>query len=494
MLGVSTPRLGVDPDFDLDVHLHRMRLPDGTGWDQVLLEARRMSLTDFDHDRPLWEASLIEGLEGGRAALLVKLHHAIADGQAMVMIGANLFEFTPQGTPNEPSAPPAPMGGEVTHREVSRANITDNVRRGIDVAATGAKMLAGLAAGTVKDPLGTWGDAADMVGSVGRFTAVPESVDVAAHEPTQHDVPLRGLRPAVRRDARRSEAPRRLRERCLPRLGVHRHGALPRAPRQAGRPVALQHPDQSAQGVQGWLGRQRRHDRSLPAPGEQRLHRRAASGQPTSRSGGGAKSRRSPWPTRLADASWLVPVPVLASAARKSDVTTSNVSGPPIPLYISGARAVGVWPLVATIGAAVNITMVTYDGTAFVGLSADDQAVPDLAALVDDLRDGFAEVLGGKKIGPADPVAEPRRGEGSSHAASVREEEVRSGAPQAKKRAAKTTAAKSAPRKRGAVKSAARSTAAAADKAKSGAKRAGAAARSTATAAKAAAASGSDGD
>ena len=62
------------------------------------------------------------------------------------------------------------------------------------------------------------------------------------------------------------------------------------------------------------------------------------------------------------------------------------------------------YPLVATIGAAVNITMVTYDGTAFVGLSADDRAVTDLDDLVEDVRAGFAAVTGAP-VGPADRYA-----------------------------------------------------------------------------------------
>ena len=47
--------------------------------------------------------------------------------------------------------------------------------------------------------------------------------------------------------------------------------------------------------------------------------------------------------------------------------------------FVAGARIVGMYPLVATIGAAVNVTMVTYDGAAFVGISADDRAVPELS-------------------------------------------------------------------------------------------------------------------
>lgn len=122
----------------------------------------------------------------------------------------------------------------------------------------------------------------------------------------------------------------------------------------------------------------------------------------------------------LAEVSWLVPVPMLAQVAQASDITTSNVPGPPVPMYLAGARMVAAYPLVATIGAAVNITMVTYDGRAFVGLSADDRAVADLDALVEDVRQGFALVTGAP-VGLADPYAEGERppdlGEESSGAA-----------------------------------------------------------------------------
>ncbi|MEK9811373.1 MAG: wax ester/triacylglycerol synthase domain-containing protein, partial [Candidatus Nanopelagicales bacterium] len=64
LFGVSSPRMAVDPDFDLDLHLRRMRLAGSGSWGELLHEARRMSLTDFDRDRPLWELVLVEGLEG----------------------------------------------------------------------------------------------------------------------------------------------------------------------------------------------------------------------------------------------------------------------------------------------------------------------------------------------------------------------------------------------------------------------------------------------
>ena len=106
----------------------------------------------------------------------------------------------------------------------------------------------------------------------------------------------------------------------------------------------------------------------------------------------------------LADVSWFVPVPVLAQAARASDLTTSNVPGPPIPLYLAGAKMVAAFPLVATIGAAVNVTMVTYDGAACIGVSTDDRSVTDPAELIDDLRWGFEQVTG-ESVEPADRYA-----------------------------------------------------------------------------------------
>ena len=53
-----------------------------------------------------------------------------------------------------------------------------------------------------------------------------------------------------------------------------------------------------------------------------------------------------------------------------------------------------MYPLVATIGAAINITMLTYAGVASVGISTDDAAVDDRDELVRSLRYGFREVIG----------------------------------------------------------------------------------------------------
>ncbi len=79
-LRLATPRWVVDPDFDLSWHVRRFEAPPPKTLATVLEFARKTGMAGFDRDRPLWEFTFIEGLEGGQTALVMKLHHALTDG------------------------------------------------------------------------------------------------------------------------------------------------------------------------------------------------------------------------------------------------------------------------------------------------------------------------------------------------------------------------------------------------------------------------------
>ena len=404
-LAMSAPRMAVDPDFDLDVHLRRYRLPDGAGWQGLLDDARRMSLLDFDTNRPLWEAALVEGLPDGQAALLLKLHHSIADGQATVAMGLALFEFGPDPDPDEAPAPPPPDAEDVGLRAVTYANVADGLRRGADLAVSSVRGALDFARGTVTETRSTWGRAWSTVTSIGRVAAVPDgplSPIMVGRGTTYRfaafDLPFDGIRSAAKtrglsvNDAFMASV-------AAGMDAYHRrHGVLAEELR-VNVPISLR----------GDAG-----DRSGRASNAVSIARfpMPVAGLTTDELMAQAHDLVAQWRAEpairladpLAEVSWLVPVPMLAQAARASDVTTSNVPGPPLPLYLAGARMLAAYPLVATIGAAVNISMVTYDGSAFVGLSADDRAVTDLAELVEDVRSGFATVTGAP-VGPADRFA-----------------------------------------------------------------------------------------
>jgi diacylglycerol O-acyltransferase len=403
LTGLSAPRLAIDPDFDLDVHLRRYRLPEGAGWPDLLVDARRMSLTDFDLDRPLWEAALVEGLPDGQAAFLLKLHHSIADGQATVMIALSLFELGPDPNPDEPEPPAVPDGGDVSIGDIAVANVMDSLREVAGQVNTAVRSAAGLARTAVSDPVDAWAQAWRTLGSITRLTSVAErplSPVMCGRGTTYRfgafDLPFADLRAAAKAHACS------VNDAFMAALGAGfdayhlRHHAMVEQLR-VNVPISLRGDPGDRTGNASNAVSIARFP--FPIAGLTKVERMQAAHELV------ARWREEP-ALRLADplaeVSWFVPVPMLAAQARTSDITASNVPGPPIPLYLAGAKVIAAYPLVATIGAAVNVTMVTYDGRAFIGVSSDDRAVPDHADLLEDLRSGFAEIIG-SAVGSADP-------------------------------------------------------------------------------------------
>ncbi len=405
LFGLSAPRLALDPDFDIDVHVHRYSLPEGSGWDQLLSDVRRMSLTDFDRNRPLWEAVLVEGLPNGESAFALKLHHSIADGQATVIMALSLFELGQDPNPDDPPTPEVPRGEDVNLLEIARANVEDNLQKFRDSAEGLLRAGGQVALQAMGDPGGALDVVRTTVGSLTKAVSVPDAPlsPVWVERGTTYrfgafEFPFDGLKHAAKsRGFSVNDA-----FMAAVASGVERyhqrHGA-PVAEIRVNVPISLRGDagDRSAQASNAVAIARF----EMPVAGLDVDEQMAAAHELVD-AWRGAPAIRMADP--LAEVSWFVPVPVLAHAAKASDVTTSNVPGPPIPLYLAGARMVAAFPLVATIGAAVNVTMVTYDGSACIGISTDDRSVPDHAELVEDLRWGF-EMVTGDVVGPADRYA-----------------------------------------------------------------------------------------
>ena len=75
------------------------------------------------------------------------------------------------------------------------------------------------------------------------------------------------------------------------------------------------------------------------------------------------------------------------------DFVATNVPGAPIPVYSAGSRVDGLYAFAPTAGAAVNVSLISHCDTCCIGVVVDTTAVPDPAALVACLREGFDEVL-----------------------------------------------------------------------------------------------------
>jgi diacylglycerol O-acyltransferase len=83
---VGVPVWSPDPAFEWDYHLRRVRLPGPGSVSQLLTYAQAVGLTPLDRGRSPWTGTLVEGLEGGRAAFLLQAHHVLMDGMAVTQL------------------------------------------------------------------------------------------------------------------------------------------------------------------------------------------------------------------------------------------------------------------------------------------------------------------------------------------------------------------------------------------------------------------------
>src|SRR5258705_7787247 len=116
--GQGRPKWIDDPHFNLRYHVRHTALP-RPGTDAELKRlAGRLFAQPLDRSKPLWELWLVEGLSGGRFALLSKTHHALVDGVSGVDIVSVLFDTSrePSGTAPPGSAwlpRPLPSGAQL---------------------------------------------------------------------------------------------------------------------------------------------------------------------------------------------------------------------------------------------------------------------------------------------------------------------------------------------------------------------------------------------
>jgi WS/DGAT/MGAT family acyltransferase len=104
--GLARP-LWVDDDrFDLDFHLRRAAIPSPGGRFQLERAVGRVLSRPLDPSKPLWELYVFEGLAERRAAVLLKLHHALADGISGMTIASALFDLAPDASVGSPPASP----------------------------------------------------------------------------------------------------------------------------------------------------------------------------------------------------------------------------------------------------------------------------------------------------------------------------------------------------------------------------------------------------
>jgi WS/DGAT/MGAT family acyltransferase len=402
--GLDYPYWVDDPDFDLGFHVRELALAPPGSDEQLAEQIARIMSRPLDRARPLWELYLVHGLEGGRAAMLTKIHHAVVDGLSGAEVLGLLLDLSPDGRPL-PEHPPAtgervPGDLELLVRGVLSAPkyplrvlraLPSTLPHTMDARAVfgaipGAATV-GRAATRVRDALG--GDVLPDQGLMqaprtsfnGRISAqrrfVFGQLELAqvkavknAHGCTVNDVVVSVCAGAVRR-------------------WLVEHDELPEAPLVAQIPVSVRTGEQA--GTYGnrimLMGAPLHTDIADPVA---RLHA-------TRESLIVMKERHRGMPaTLLQDANHFIPPAIFSRAARLTfrittgrrgrpnwNLVISNVPGPQIPLYCAGARMLANYPVsVITHGMGLNITVMSYMGHMDIGIVADRDQMPDVRRLV----------------------------------------------------------------------------------------------------------------
>ncbi|MEO0421172.1 MAG: wax ester/triacylglycerol synthase family O-acyltransferase [Pseudomonadota bacterium] len=96
---LQRPRWRTDPTLAVDAHVHAIALDDPQDHDELMRLIGELASTGLDFDRPLWEVHLIEAFRGDSLAVM-RFHHAIADGSAMVRVMYDLMDPTPDAAPS----------------------------------------------------------------------------------------------------------------------------------------------------------------------------------------------------------------------------------------------------------------------------------------------------------------------------------------------------------------------------------------------------------
>jgi WS/DGAT/MGAT family acyltransferase len=403
--GVGWPAWEVDKQFDIAKHVHRAALP-APGGDRELMDW----LGDYwshrlDRRRPLWDAVLLEGLEGGRWALVTKTHHCMVDGVGSIDVGHVLLDPSPE--PRDPSDFPRAksstqaLGEHSTLLRLPTA-AAGAARAGASLALHPSQLaeMAGKARALgdllVRDEVipAPHTTLNQPIGELRRFDMVRVSLsDLKLIKSrlggTVNDVVLAatagGLRKLI---ISRGEKP--------PGRGLR--AMVPVNVRQAGEGLALGNRISSL-------------FVELPVADEAPLMRYAHAVEAAEKLKAGTQSMGSE--TLLSLAGYAPPVVhvMLAQslfASRLFNITVTNVPGPQLPLYALGSRLVevaGLVPLAAEHG--VGVAILSYDGHVTFGLIADRDSVPDLAVLRDGIEESLDELLDLAKGKPTRAVSVP---------------------------------------------------------------------------------------
>jgi WS/DGAT/MGAT family acyltransferase len=393
-LSIAPPRWEVDPHFDLGFHLWWLKAPGKGTLRDLLAVAEPVAMSGFDRARPLWRAVVVDGLEGGRSGLVMKIHHAITDGVGGMKIQLELLDLDPDAPLRD--MPPEPEVHVMSQPERFLDAFNHERRRQLGILKRTAPGLLGGALAAASHPAETMEATAEMASSVGRVlrpaTHPLSPLMVGRSLSSRFDtitIPLDQAKKAAKKgggklnDAFVGGVARGLYDYHL------RHGIDIDQLRMA-IPISIRNDAEPAVAGNAFVPARIElpidQDDPIDTMREVRERVEDARTEPANDLVEPVSNVLNRLPTTALTA-------LFGSMVKAVDFTTSNVPGAPFPVYLGGARMEAQYPFGPLAGAALNITLLSYQNDLNIGINSDPAAVADPHLLIECLRSGFNSIL-----------------------------------------------------------------------------------------------------
>ncbi len=390
-MGIAPPRWEVDPDFNLGFHF-RVTTLGGQGTPRQLHDlTAEISAQPLDRSKPLWEFTLVRGLDDGGCAVIVKTHHALTDGMGAMELMLELFDLEPvpasprDDMPPRPTPPSTGAGSIESELQYEARRFLGAMSRTIDAAVEAAVYPAD-AARQLGAAIGSARRVLSPVPAPGGSVINGRSLELEFHSFT---LPLGSMRRAGKR------AGGTVNDAFVTAIAMavsdyHRRFDADLESLRVSVPVNRR--------VQGdsvgnhFTPGKIRLDTATSDPDE--LMRRAHQEVDTLRNEP-ANALVEPVAGLLRHLPTVISTTIASALFVGIDVAASNVAGSQVPLFICGQRLSKFIPFGPLVGCAANVTMISYNDEVTVGVNCDPAAITDTNGFLDNLRTAFDKVIDG---------------------------------------------------------------------------------------------------
>lgn len=380
-----------DGRFDLDFHVRRAALPSPGGRRELADFVQRALSRPLDRTKPLWELSVIEGLEGGHVATLMKVHHAMLDGISAMQLAAAVYDLEPEPPKIEPPPPwepePEPSPADLLRRAI-REQLTHPLEALVNAIeeARQAPVLAAVGLGAIASGVRSIADLGARPSSPLDVKVGPNRRFAVAEAPLQRFKEVKNALGGTVNDVVLTVAAGALHRLLKARKQPTRGRTL-----RAMVPVSVRGP-----GDEGLGNRVAPALVDLPV-GTMSPKRRLAEVRK------GTRHLKDSMMAASVDAivgiGGYAPGGMLAAAARLVsrgpwfNLVVSNIPGPQQPMYLAGARLVASYPSMPLgENSALSIACSSLGGTMAFGLTGDWDGMPDIDPLAAWIEESLADL------------------------------------------------------------------------------------------------------